>query len=234
MGSINMKDILEKALDEQDYLMHHGILGQKWGVRRYQHKDGSLTEEGRKHYGVSGYQNEDWSLTEAGRKKYLKEGSKERKKFDKVAEKYAEVGEQYGNLWNKLHERGNYKERYRILRKLDAYKDMSDEELYKKISDRGSRLTWDPPGDKFWDDGVEQYIKETNPKLYNDYKKLKKEYDEQLTDLYNSVKDKTFRKLDVNWYESPYSRLFEGKDRFEMLYWNDRKRSKRNHNKSNS
>lgn len=33
-------------------LYHHGILGTKWGVRRYQNKDGSLTAEGRKRYGI--------------------------------------------------------------------------------------------------------------------------------------------------------------------------------------
>lgn len=33
-----------------DYLYHHGIKGQKWGVRRFQKKDGSLTPEGKKRY----------------------------------------------------------------------------------------------------------------------------------------------------------------------------------------
>ena len=33
-------------------LKHHGVLGMKWGVRRYQNKDGSLTPKGRKHWGV--------------------------------------------------------------------------------------------------------------------------------------------------------------------------------------
>lgn len=32
-------------------LTHHGIIGMKWGRRRYQNKDGSLTPEGRKRYG---------------------------------------------------------------------------------------------------------------------------------------------------------------------------------------
>lgn len=34
-----------------DYLAHHGILGQKWGVRRFQNEDGTYTEAGKERYG---------------------------------------------------------------------------------------------------------------------------------------------------------------------------------------
>lgn len=35
------------------YLAHHGIKGQRWGVRRYQNPDGSLTPRGKKRYAKS-------------------------------------------------------------------------------------------------------------------------------------------------------------------------------------
>lgn len=44
-----------KNLDDITYdeIKHHGIKGQKWGVRRYQNADGSLTAAGKKRYGTS-------------------------------------------------------------------------------------------------------------------------------------------------------------------------------------
>ena len=36
--------------DNDFRLYHHGILGQKWGIRRFQNADGTLTAEGKKRY----------------------------------------------------------------------------------------------------------------------------------------------------------------------------------------
>lgn len=45
-----MKDTISKY--DPTILYHHGIKGQKWGVRRFQNKDGSLTAAGRQHVGA--------------------------------------------------------------------------------------------------------------------------------------------------------------------------------------
>lgn len=37
------------ARDDSNSLAHHGVKGQKWGVRRYQNPDGTLTAEGKRH-----------------------------------------------------------------------------------------------------------------------------------------------------------------------------------------
>ena len=67
----------------ENELYHHGVKGQKWGVRRYQNKDGSLTLAGKKRAlkmqdqytrfsNDKKYRDKDGNMTYAGRKKALK------------------------------------------------------------------------------------------------------------------------------------------------------------------
>lgn len=47
-----------------DYLVHYGIFGQKWGVRRYQNEDNTLTEEGKERYRKKP-ESEEWKKSDA-------------------------------------------------------------------------------------------------------------------------------------------------------------------------
>ena len=72
-------------------LYHHGIKGQRWGVRRYQNKDGTLTAAGKKRYAEDakskGYnqQDEDGVYYRGGGKK----GKGNVEKYNPNANRYA-------------------------------------------------------------------------------------------------------------------------------------------------
>lgn len=87
------------------YLAHHGIKGQRWGVRRYQNEDGTLTNAGKKHYNykdsddyknasrskkaqmTSQYNRNKWLLGEKGANKLEYKIHEEGKNRDKETKK---------------------------------------------------------------------------------------------------------------------------------------------------
>jgi len=73
--------------NELHALYHHGIKGQKWGVRRYQNDDGTLTPEGRARYGsstVEGMSREAKQIYNLDKKQALRTAKAERKVLAKT------------------------------------------------------------------------------------------------------------------------------------------------------
>lgn len=70
-----------------DELYHHGILGQRWGVRRYQNKDGSLTSAGRKRKGLL------TSIKDKRKMKKLREAKEAKKKEKQELEDIVNSGD---------------------------------------------------------------------------------------------------------------------------------------------
>lgn len=96
-------------------LYHHGILGQKWGVRRYQNDDGSLTAAGKSHYGlkekINAYR-ENRSRKKAERAKQ-DQAAEDKRTFEeetknlesyKRYKKYDEKSKKYGDEYNEFYE----------------------------------------------------------------------------------------------------------------------------------
>lgn len=66
-------------------LYHHGVTGMKWGVRRYQNKDGSLTNAGKRRYGTKA----NFERVQAAKKAAAKANSKQAKARKKANERTA-------------------------------------------------------------------------------------------------------------------------------------------------
>lgn len=74
------------------FLAHHGILGQRWGVRRYQNYDGSLTAAGRKRRGLSDKSIRDAVKDYVGKKRAdaQKKKVQQKKNIEKAKERQRE------------------------------------------------------------------------------------------------------------------------------------------------
>ena len=119
------------------YLEHHGIKGQKWGVRRYQNEDGTLTALGKLRGGREARkENRNLKKTLADEKKYRKEYSKERLRAQKRAIKDDKYREAIADL--EAHRLNMDPERTKEwFDALEAGRRAADNIMWYKYGDRG-------------------------------------------------------------------------------------------------
>ena len=151
-----------------DELYHHGIKGQKWGVRRYQNDDGSLTSAGQKRYYRDEYK--------AKKKEINKRRNEINAKYDKKNTDTV-FGLDSGGVGNRIkgHLKNEY-ERSKALNKLDQEKLDAKREYRKKLGKKKTDTMLMKLGQKNIDEISKQsmseftknYIENSIRQAYND------------------------------------------------------------------
>ena len=199
-------------------LYHYGIKGQKWGVRRFQNKDGSLTAKGKKRYAKE-------------LRTQLQTSGAEGKQWYEMSDDLARSDKFKSALGNKIHDIIKAKDEYvRLSNELDrSYRNQSNKLTEKKLNslvdqeiknNKDFYQSWKPT--RFFDkdgnptDELKWYVKDAiqdeyasrnkqHQEIQKAYNQAWKKYDKLRTEAVNDLLGRHARDT-VEVYDSLYGR----------------------------
>lgn len=144
-------------------LSHHGILGQRWGIRRFRNKDGSLTDAGKKRYSSKDVENDFNESIRSNNEAYkrIKENG------NKISESADDLSKDYQKAFNNANLDSESKNRILKNLKEDFGNGCDDEDLYDMYLDdyvddelmriveskvKNKRAAFDKLQEDYWDD----------------------------------------------------------------------------------
>lgn len=200
-----------------DELYHHGIKGMKWGVRRYQNKDGSLTLRGKKKYGTR--ENFERHLAS---KKFKKNSHKlsgiEKKKPIKSAKDMTD--DELKSRINRLQMERQYLDLNKQISSLTPKKVSKGEQFIKAIGKDVIAPAAKNIGKQYLEKALKKNlgldIKDTLEGLEKEAKKLRLE--KEINDLKNPKKDDKDEFV-KNW--NKHKRWKKAVDEYEKEYGNE-------------
>lgn len=160
---------------QSEELAHHGIPGMRWGVRRFQNKDGSLTAAGKKRYGIDG--GEADSSGSGGKA----QGKKSRPK------KISEMSD--AELRQRLNRLQMEKQLKQLMSEQEAQKQKKGESFVKKTAKNFIQTAISGRVEK-WAQSLGEGKKKEEPTTKIDPKKNPGEYsDKELNDILNRARN---------------------------------------------